>query len=1416
MYAMCIAMLPFTAHGQKVSVNMNPSQPNGQSRFFIPASPNAASLGIFGQIATTGFNGLPDINVPVYTIDYKELSVPVSLSYHAAGNKPDIFPGPVGMGWALNAGGAVTAIVRGLPDYERVASDDMLPYVSYPPTSSPTWSSAEDLKRGLKGYQAADDRGNPDEYQFNLNGVTGKIYRDHEGVYRISSKSDKFFKVEMEIAESRNIKMPPMPQNITPPRISGTYSDILLKTKMVYKITMTDAHGIKYIFGGNDDAIEFTRPGFEATTYPTDLTLASSVLPSTWNLTAIESPNGYRIRFEYVRRNYVTKTSFTYVAAYSWPVMVPIRYTPPPVVKGEKGLMMTGSFLSKIVSPKDSLLFYNSIADKQLQYVENPSLDNMAGGNLRYFDFYYDVHQSKTEGLCPLKLDSIILCYPDGAFNRSYNFSYTENLNTRLKLLGMTVKGAARVKGFDYRFEYDQRPLPPYLSNKLDHFGFYNGRSTYYPQSTNNGFPDADQEAMTRSKDPDTAFVQSEILKKITYPTGGYTVYEYEPNYYSSTVTTWPFGVAPNTPLVNKITGGVRIRSVASYDAPGHKANEKTFFYTKDYKNNGTLSSGVLAFQPSYFLRYEGEVKPPYRQASSTSTYRGNIVSWKMASNPIYPMAATRGNHINYSEVTEVNADGSFVVHTYKNHDNGYGDKPADNAVSDNTEIYEFWKEDEGNSMILERGQVLKEEYYNNAKAKKREVSYQYNDDPQRFEEHVRVWTQSPNSIADDNIPSYRVTASRIYTYFPYLKQTVSTAYENGVELNEITQFAYDVNNRNLISTKITSSENKQIESRTDYVSDANLSPVVREMYQRGMVGVSIGKSRLVNNNLTAVEATEYSRTLATKAGLYLPAYLKSSDGSIPAETRTVFNKYNDIGNVLSMNVSGGIQTCYVWSYNNLYIVAKIENASYSDVEAALGGAQAVASAAARIMTNSQLEAYLTPLRNSAALQQSAITTYQYDLLNGITMETDVNNLKKYYEYDNLGRLAVIRDHKRNIIKTVCYNYNGQTVECMFYVNTRQTGYFKSRSCEIGYVSGLIPYSIEANSIASTISVEDANQQALREIAARGQQYADSVGGCVFNDMGGSGLYGYASTPAGLCNVASQWWPVTSVTVGTSLTPGISGSRLYSGSGLQNLLGPGFFSSTTNKTIPTTYHYVEDGIVMYTTTCVAGAAYILRYRRSLPTGNAVCDTSGPRRAAFGNGPLAAGTTLYADHTRTTVVMDGYYFYDGKYFLVTDGVIGAVNNCDAYVSITRVKAGVGQQLADACAAPKVTDIYYNSTPFVGVGTVLYSNESLTVPLPAGYYAVDGGQVYVTGANGVITSLSGCAVSVTLSQGPTAAAACTTIRTIPVYFTGQLIDRFTLLFTDAAMTTPLAAGYYSDGVYGYRVSSLGAVTSKTPCQ
>jgi YD repeat-containing protein len=55
------------------------------------------------------------------------------------------------------------------------------------------------------------------------------------------------------------------------------------------------------------------------------------------------------------------------------------------------------------------------------------------------------------------------------------------------------------------------------------------------------------------------------------------------------------------------------------------------------------------------------------------------------------------------------------------------------------------------------------------------------------------------------------------------------------------------------------------------------------------------------------------------------------------------------------------------------------------------------------------------------------MTTYTYDVLAGMTSQSDINNRITYYLYDAFGRLKAVKDQDGNVIKTVEYHYQNQT-----------------------------------------------------------------------------------------------------------------------------------------------------------------------------------------------------------------------------------------------------------------------------------------------------------------------------------------------------------------------------------------------------
>jgi YD repeat-containing protein len=82
----------------------------------IGSPPTTAALGDLSKSKVSYFQGRPEISIPLYTIEENGFTLPISLSYNASGFKLTDMASWVGLGWSLNAGGAITRKVRGLQD----------------------------------------------------------------------------------------------------------------------------------------------------------------------------------------------------------------------------------------------------------------------------------------------------------------------------------------------------------------------------------------------------------------------------------------------------------------------------------------------------------------------------------------------------------------------------------------------------------------------------------------------------------------------------------------------------------------------------------------------------------------------------------------------------------------------------------------------------------------------------------------------------------------------------------------------------------------------------------------------------------------------------------------------------------------------------------------------------------------------------------------------------------------------------------------------------------------------------------------------------------------------------------------------------------------------------------------------------
>lgn len=397
-------------------------------------------------------------------------------------------------------------------------------------------------------------------------------------------------------------------------------------------------------------------------------------------------------------------------------------------------------------------------------------------------------------------------------------------------------------------------------------------------------------------------------------------------------------------------------------------------------------------------------------------------------------------------------------------------------------------------------------------------VSYDFiaNDYPILSGVRVPAQTITTNYASDGTTQQSQDTIQYTYANTAHMYPTAITSYDGtGNTLLKTVQYPQDMVKAGLDPTGIYAA----------MVSANIISPVIRFTQSKN--------STQLMQSLT---------TYASTGGIIKPQKVSLQVMANPAETRLNYNNYDNGGNLLSVNKPYGAQTSYIWGYNKSYPVAEVKNAPYNDIfyegfedgnanssgsKTGQGGFIGNYSKALTGLDNGAYRlTYWLKIASAWALKDTTVsvtsgaftitasgqlddirfypaaahmTTYTYDPLIGLTSTTDEKGKVLYYEYDYMQRLMNIRDQYHNIVKSFCYNYAGQAAGCYIdlpsYKNAPQSAAFP-KSCTTGYMGTMVNYTVPAGSYLSNISQQDADQQALNDVAANGQKYANANGAC--------------------------------------------------------------------------------------------------------------------------------------------------------------------------------------------------------------------------------------------------------------------------------------------------------------------------------
>lgn len=165
-------------------LNAEAQQGRFEAAKIITASPNASNLGKYGDYPVNYASGVPQIDIPLYTIKTTRLELPVSISYHASGIKVDEESSFIGLGWTLNAGGVITRVIKDKDDwgsYGFASRYNTIPDLTQNTEEGPGPAEISNSQQLKNEYDFYDKE--PDLYMINVNGMSGTFVMDNEGKF---------------------------------------------------------------------------------------------------------------------------------------------------------------------------------------------------------------------------------------------------------------------------------------------------------------------------------------------------------------------------------------------------------------------------------------------------------------------------------------------------------------------------------------------------------------------------------------------------------------------------------------------------------------------------------------------------------------------------------------------------------------------------------------------------------------------------------------------------------------------------------------------------------------------------------------------------------------------------------------------------------------------------------------------------------------------------------------------------------------------------------------------------------------------------------------------------------------------------------------------------------------------------------
>lgn len=1041
----------------------------------VPNTPEAAALIKLTEYPISMTTGVPDINIPLFEVKVGDLTMPVTLQYHAGGFKINEQSTRVGLGWTMSTDLQVTRTINGKDDFSSggYASNSLRNSIPYPFYKSSNYTNFP--SENIYNMASGQVDGMPDKFSYKLLNKSGSFFfqQNNGGTYifipvpydnvKISFINNQFIITDTDGTVYYFDEKEITGETISP---TGTCTNChvtawkctkIISNLGVQEITIGYAPKALKRYKTRTDHKEYYSGYYYRTGSQFGAYYCSDVIPLS------ELQYFYETQYPFFRIS--NPKYIDYFADERGPVLHV------PYYDRNQGALIDKTFnywsVSPIINP------YNSTSDIQGSSIERIKFrggsitfndpdkltkivlkdeNNSTVKTIDLFQSYkapYNIPASRdyngSDFQGTMYLDSLKIAYGDQKYE-TYALVYNNKYCFGNHLVGHDIWGYPNTYTDEISRQYFSS-MPRQFFNEKYYFDLGGWANSMV----------RDLSYVTTGFDwalaPDENYMKNGVLRRIVYPTGGYVDFDFEANKHMGlnySIKHYKYGTLDCTPL--QLAGGLRIRSINFYNTGETKPTTQKYYKYGEYENG----AGVLLYAPE--IDFSGKTYKP--GAVSVDQYivylHGNCSGSTCTRNQGYPVVVEKktglypasvldytnenGSSVYYTTVAEYNRDygmqsGKKVYEYYSPKDFIYPWNASPrvrstlisyirtNVYSGMQKAYSEYKFSTKQEFELSRKKTYSYETY-----KYGNVQVAYADFNIIYNTVSGSGPSNNRDFYDDRYPSPAQPSGLNESDFKYgsylipiakllLSNETDEIYENSQKITQSTTYTYGNLPSYLQPSKIvtTNSKSESISKSLKYSYD--LTGVYSTMASKNMISQVI-EEKLRNETIGSdiyTKKTNYG--VMTEAGGILPISEEVAYGNATSVIENIFEKYDSYGNILQITGPDKVPISYLWGYSNLYPVAKIEGVAYSEIPSRFISNTSINNPS----QDASLRTILTDLRNSFS-ENKLVTGYTYKYLKGVSSISHPNGSMEYYTYDLGGRLVQVSDNNEKVIERYSYN----------------------------------------------------------------------------------------------------------------------------------------------------------------------------------------------------------------------------------------------------------------------------------------------------------------------------------------------------------------------------------------------------------